>query len=99
MKYKPIIEIKINKKSYIIAIKKVESRSNHFTDWFCAYVILKGKKIIDSDVLSYCTYRDGNIFGIDTAHFWNEKQTEEEKFEDAIKQITCLIKSYNRIRK
>jgi len=61
--------------------------------WYCAYVeleppFIKGYKNE--------TYRKGNVLGVDTAHSWNEFQTDIEKYYDAIRQIKELIDDYLR---
>lgn len=63
--------------------------------FFCAYVELKGQSIFSDRFLGHPTYRKGDVVGIDTAHSFNETQTELQKFKSAISQITRVIEAYN----
>lgn len=40
------------------------------------------------------TYREGNVIGVDTLHYYNQKMSYEEKKEDAIRQIKIIIDEY-----
>jgi len=42
----------------------------------------------------YVTYQNGRVLGIDTAHSWNEHQTYKLRYDDAIQQITNVIKFF-----
>lgn len=83
--------IVVNGKKYDISFKNVENK------WWCAYVILKGKKIKNYTVLGNCTYREEDVYGVDTAHAYNSKMTFDEKKEDAERQIRNVIKDYNKV--
>jgi len=43
------------------------------------------------------TYRKGKIIGVDTAHYYNQKMTYEQKKEDAIRQIKTIIDEYEEL--
>ena len=90
-----MLRITVDKKEYDIALIPVDSGITKEPHHICAYVILKGKRIKEYMDLDCCTYKEGYVYGIDTAHFDNMKMTIEEKEIDAIKQIKLLIKSYN----
>lgn len=81
-------EIEVEGKSYDVMIVW---RGSHY----CAYVTLKDKEIKDYMDLGNCTYQNDNVFGVDTAHYYNFEMTAEQKKEDAIEQIKDLIKEYN----
>lgn len=90
-----IVRKKIEGKNYDITLIKVISliKLSYIDDYILAYVYL------DKNVkreLSCCTYHHGNIYGIDTAHYYNTKMTLEQKESDAVRQITELIKDYGR---
>lgn len=77
-----------------ITIKQIRNHDVTFIkifDHVCAYVRLDN---IPESELAYETFRKNNVFGIDTAHGWNLKQTYEEKIKDAEYQISALIDSY-----
>ena len=38
-----------------------------------------------------CTYRDDDVFGVDTAKSWQERYSDEQKLLSAIRDITELI--------
>lgn len=84
-----IKKINVNGKDYYITILKLGSKEFNF--WYTAYVYLDKANVKN---LENETYQYENIYGIDTAHSWNNNQSMKEKLEDAIRQITGLIKSY-----
>ena len=59
--------------------------------WVTAYVRLDNPI---SDEYEYETYREGNVIGIDTMHYCNQKMTFNEKIMDAERQIKLLIEDY-----
>ena len=59
--------------------------------WVTAYVRLDNPL---PDEYEYETYREGNVIGIDTMHYYNQKMTFNEKVLDAERQIKYLIKDY-----
>ena len=62
----------------------------------CAYVRLTPPfRPSDDYEYSYETYREGDIFGVDTAHFRNRDQNMTQKLEDARWQITELIQEHH----
>ena len=71
--------------------KKLTILGDMNQEWWCAYVYLD--RIIDGELVGE-TYRDGNTYGVDTNHSYNEDMSMEEKKQDAIKQIILLIKDY-----
>ncbi len=89
---KRIETIKVNNKNYDIFLMPVGIDKDR---WVCAYVKLKPIKEIAEDYLDNCTYHEEDVYGIDTAHSHNFNMSYEEKEEDAIKQITGLIKDFN----
>lgn len=91
-----IKEIIVNKKKYTISLIPlgIPTSKDKSMKWWCAYVILKGKKIKKSYNLMCCTYKEKNVYGIDTNHLHNMSMSYEEKYKDAIRQIKMLIKSY-----
>ena len=48
--------------------------------------------------MDFCTFHEGNVYGIDTNHGHNMNMTLDERYVDAKKQIKALIKHYNKIR-
>lgn len=93
--FKNIEKIKINKQDYYITIIEIEcSIGNYYT----AYVYLDNANF-DDDLLSNCTFHQDNIYGVDTMHYYNQVMKIEEKYDDAIRQIKELIKSYNKKQK
>lgn len=85
--FNEIKRIKVNKKFYDITLILIETGSGK---WYYAYVYLDRK---DKNDLDNCTYNHGNVYGIDTMHYFNTNQTIEQKKDDAIRQIKELIKS------
>ena len=59
--------------------------------WVTAYVRLDN---LTSDEYLCETYREGNIIGIDTMHYYNQIMTFDEKVLDAERQIKYLIEDY-----
>ena len=93
---KPMRRIKINDRYYDIAIVGIRYKIDTINH-YCGYVILSQlPPDFDYDNLSCCTFKDGNVFGVDTNHIWNLDQTLEEKEEDCIRQIKDLIYDYNK---
>jgi len=97
----------VNSKPHDIAIIPIHLKTGQREHrHYCAYVILEEWKRKPDDeppnlsepesILSCCTYYEKGVYGIDTAHHFNERMTAKEKFEDAIRQITGLIKDYDR---
>lgn len=92
--------IQIDKKNYDIGLTINGShlpKNLSISDeprWICAYVILK-RTNKDYTEFANCTYREDNVYGVDTAHSYNDKMTLEEKRQDAIKQIRKVIKAVN----
>ena len=60
-------------------------------EWITAYV--RFDEPLNRDDYGYVqeTLNDGEVYGIDTAHYHNEKMTIEEKFLDAEDQIRRMI--------
>lgn len=59
--------------------------------WVNAYVYLD--KMVD-DTLSNETYREDNVVGVDTMHYYNIGKNLDSKFEDAKRQIKNVIEDY-----
>jgi len=98
-----LIRLKINKKNYDVALCPLglEKPDYNLKAWICAYVILpkwKGKESPES-CLNNCTYYNKGVYGIDTNHAHNMEMNLEEKQKDAIRQITGLIKDFNKWNK
>ncbi len=74
-------------KGYDVTFIK-QSLGSQFPEWICAYVKLTGKL---DDNYSNETYRELNVIGIDTNHMFNQKQSIEERYKDAERQITEII--------
>lgn len=90
-----IKKIKIRGKIFFIMFQELgfdlECKLLKSSRWVSAYVYLENKRRRN---LFYETYREGNVIGIDTGHYWNWEMTLEEKYKDAERQITELIKDY-----
>ena len=67
-----------------VTVSKMRACDN---EWFCSYVTIKGSRVLNDAHLNYPTYRDGDKFGYDTVHAYNDKQTQVEKLSDAVEQI------------
>ena len=87
-----IKEINVDGKIYFITLKEMELAGTKMDKWVCAYVDLKGVKEKEYG-LDCQTFHDGDTYGVDTAHSWNDGMTLDEKRENAIEQIKRLIKS------
>lgn len=96
-----IKRITIDNKEYDIALCPLglEHKNHNIQAWICAYVILPKWKSEESpeSCLSYCTYYNDGVYGIDTNHLHNNGMSLEEKQKDAIMQITELIKDFNKL--
>jgi hypothetical protein len=90
----PLEDIIPYKKYQIVLIKADHMKS--FGDYVNGYVYLPGleKSNIPDGNLGSETFRNGNIVGIDTAHYHNEKMTYEQRKADAIRQIKEIINEY-----
>ena len=66
--------------------------------YYCAYVYLPklSHKMYSEGLGNECTYCKGKVAGVDTAHYYNDNMTLEQKFEDAMRQIKTVIKDYNK---
>ncbi len=96
--------------SYLITIEKIKGKAvtflkmNHlkeFGDFVNAYVLIE-KADASKDyqfIAPHVTYQRGKVLGIDTAHSWNEKQTYEERYEDAKIQIEYVIEYFKNKRR
>ncbi len=82
-------EININ--GYDVTIARNEGREVGQV-WFCSYVTIKHSQYLDDSILCYPTFRDGDEFGYDTNHSYNDKQSEAEKLSDALRQAQDGIK-------
>lgn len=61
----------------------------------CAYVRLTPPfKSADEFGYTYETYREDDVFGVDTDHLFNQNQNMTQKLEDARRQITDLIQDH-----
>ena len=80
-----IIDLEAQYKHTIEHVQEIadQYKDNIDLHWFCGELQLRNE-----------TYRNGNTIGIDTAHSWNDHTSFEEKKQDAIRQITELIKDY-----
>jgi hypothetical protein len=67
--------------------------------WYNAYVEFKGSSAVKDDYISWATFRDGNIIGVDTMHSYNDELTQAEKLIDAIHQIGHIIERLNEVLK
>ena len=83
----------------LVTIKKINGFDVTFlllevgnSKWITAYARFDNP-IEDVEYASE-TYRDGEVIGVDTAHFYNLKMTLEEKQIDAEEQMKCLIEDY-----
>lgn len=45
----------------------------------------------------YVTFQSGKVLGIDTAHSWNEKETFDERYKDAERQIIEVINYFYKL--
>ena len=70
-----------------------ELGSPHYT----ASVEIKNSHLLVSSVIGYPTLREDDIVGVDTLHTYNEHQTPAERLIDAIKQITEVIQSADKV--
>jgi len=70
--------------SHEVTISKMKSGNS---EWFCSYVTISGSKYLKDEYLNYPTFRDGDEFGYDTAHTYNDKQSLVEKLNDAVEQV------------
>lgn len=89
----------LNSKPYCklnIAGKTVEVRRNSLGDkpYFCAYAYLAKSEAFSEEWLGI-TYKEAGWVGVDTAHAYNDKQTEAGRLADALEQIEGAIKKYN----
>ncbi len=78
---------------YVVVYIRIKFPSP-INDYVNAYVYLDGLENMECDFLGNETYREGNVVGVDTAHYYNEGQTLEEKLEDARQQIKDIIREY-----
>jgi len=79
-------------KGYDVTILKFSLECDKIPEWYCAYVKFKDK--IKNEYYNE-TFRDKEfIIGIDTNHYHNTNQTDEEKLQDCIKQITEVIEEH-----
>lgn len=62
--------------------------------WFCAYATLEGAKVLSESFLNV-TYKEGDKVGVDTAHAFNDKHTQEQKLASALNQIQNTIKAWS----
>ena len=75
---------------------EIYKTSTHIT----AYSEIKGSKILNLEKLNgSCTYQEGDVFGVDTAHHYQSDYSMEEKTISAINQIISVIESIQRILK
>lgn len=63
--------------------------------WITAYV--RFDEPLNRDEYGYPTetYEEGDVYGIDTAHLYNERMTIQEKIVDARRQILDMIHTHN----
>lgn len=73
---------------YDVAFLRLEINDNA---WISAYIRLDN---LMEDEYEYETYREGNVVGIDTMHFYNQDMTFDNKILDAERQIKFLIHDY-----
>jgi hypothetical protein len=87
-----------SKKFGNIKLGNIEIHIRYFTidkkTVFDAYAELKNSKVLSESFLGHPTFRDEDIVGVDTAHSFNEKQTEAEKLLSAINQLTFIIEKW-----
>ena len=78
-----------------VTIKRIELEDNTYlygnSFWYNAYVTLQEplKESYEGE-----TYRKGNIIGVDTAHSRNFGESEGQKLDDVINQISEIIKEH-----
>ena len=61
----------------------------------CAYVrLIPPFRCNDEYEYSNETYREDDVFGVDTAHFYNRNMDMNQKLDDAKRQITELIEEH-----
>ena len=65
--------------------------------WYNAYVDFKGSSAVKDDYISWATFREGDIIGVDTMHSYNDEQTQAQKLIDAIHQIEHIIEKLNEV--
>ena len=82
----------INIKNIDVEIVKRESTIGIY---FCAYATLYNSRFLHDNFLGHPTFREDDKVGIDTAHGFNMKQTELEKYQDAISQISFIIDKWD----
>lgn len=76
---------------YRVEVRRMEGNERV---WFTAYVRLRNSKFLSDNFLSHPTLREGDVCGIDTAHSFNEDQSEAEKLSSALHQIETVIERY-----
>jgi hypothetical protein len=62
--------------------------------YFNAYVLLPHSSVLSDSFLGYPTYRKDDWVGVDTAHSFNDDQSEAEKFGSALGQIESVITAW-----
>jgi hypothetical protein len=72
-------------------IRLVKMTLSPMPSYYCAYVDLSDIDALISGHSFGETFREGNTFGVDTAHMYNDKMSLEEKRQDAIRQIRGVI--------
>lgn len=84
-----------NIRGITVEIRKVEhlefSKKTPIRMHFCAYAELENSHILSDSFLGFPTFRKDDWVGVDTAHCFNEGQSEAEKLVSAIHQIDEII--------
>ena len=82
-----------------VAGREVNIRESlvHGSPHYTAYVEIKNSHFLADSVIGYPSIREDDILGVDTLHIYNEKQTPAERLIDAIKQITEVIQSADKV--
>ena len=64
---------------------------------YIAHVEIKNSHFLADSVIGYPSIREDDILGVDTLYIYNENRTPAERLIDAIKQITEVIQSADKV--
>ena len=67
--------------------------------WYCAYVTLNNSRMWKYTIehMGNVTYHEDDVVGIDTAHAYNEGQTDTGKLVNAIMQMQIILNRWNEL--
>jgi len=82
-------------KDHKVVFREIYLDQNAIPSHICAYVrLIPPFRSSDDYEYLYETYREDDVFGVDTAHYHNKNQNMTQKLEDAKRQITELIQEH-----